>query len=183
MKALLSWPILVQRGLVDLRDLRIRRDGRIIFVAKQWRRGLYSLSRIALIAGAFAAIVSFALVFPQGGLTTAQSSMPALRSGPVFDSNDQVGGPLIQTPLGLPNDSLSYSKQSSQNCSELEVGAVLAVSDAEKVRSGSKLKFGGLLVSAVPSDCRAKQIFLIRDDGKKLVIEKLIPQTQNGLRD
>jgi hypothetical protein len=60
---------------------------------------------------------------------------------------------------------------------------VLSEADEEAVRAGRKLNFGGILASSVPSECRAKQAFLIRDTGTHLVVEKLIPQTKTGLRD
>ena len=186
MKTFLSWPILVQRGAIDFRDLRIRRDGSLQFAPKRRRSTSLGAGRISLALGVLLTSAGVALV--------ASMQHSASRHLPTFSTiaSDAAAG--VGQQLKHPNASASTPdriqkpaerppEQSPQKCIRHKVGASLSATDAAAVHSGSPMNFGGLIASALPSDCRASQLFLIRETKNQLVIEKLIPQTRRGLRD
>ena len=150
----------MQRGNVDFQQLRVRRDGRIS-VAKGSRNKARISFRlgmlVALLIGTFIALALF------------MSNAAEIRTEKL-----KLQAHVSEREVAVSDD---------KSCSNHSAGDLISATDAARVRAGSEMNFGGIFIGQIPTECRASQQFLIRDDGEKLVVQKLIPQTVTVLRD
>lgn len=152
----------MQRGNLDFQQLRVRRDGRIAAAEVSRNKGRISLR------------LSFLVVFLIGTLIALALSLP----------NDAELGVLMPKPQAQAQETILETPASdARPCSNLSAGDFISPADVIRVRAGSEMDFGGIFVGQIPAECRHRQQFLIRDDGEKLVIQKLVPQTVSVLRD
>lgn len=150
----------MQRGNVDFQQLRVRRDGRIS-VAKDSRHKARNSLRVGMLVATLVGTL-FALA--------------------LFMPNDDELGVLMPKPRAQKSV-LRTPDSGARLCANLSAGDLISAADAARVRAGSEMNFGGIFVGQIPAECRHGQHFLIKDDGEKLVIQKLIPQTVTVLRD
>jgi hypothetical protein len=160
-KFFLSWPLLIQRGEIDFQRLKLRRDGRVEFNFKSEAKPLRMRARTL--------VILISLFF--AGASVLMSSHA--------DSAKSLGA----NSEGSGQRSTSGAEQQNATCNRLDVGHYLSISDAKNVQQFRILDFGGLIVGKIPSECGKRQKYLIRANGERYVIEKLIPQTQSSLRD